>query len=141
MIITKDSHLDHGIPADVLSWLLHHFADRDAFFVETVEIPTAFGELNCDLIGPAIGDEPVPEAKVQYRVRGDRTWASRVVRYQDPGLVRTVTVVAGPHDGHDCVLYTVYPGPAAPQEPGDPDCKDVEASKAFWAEHALGVAS
>lgn len=36
-----------------------------------------------------------------------------------------------------CVLYTAFGGPAAPQEPGDPGCKDPEASAAFWREHAL----
>ncbi len=38
---------------------------------------------------------------------------------------------------HACVLYTAFGGPLAPQEPGDPACKDAEASAAFWREHAL----
>lgn len=38
---------------------------------------------------------------------------------------------------HACVLYTAFGGPAAPQEPGDPGCKDPEASAGFWREHAL----
>lgn len=38
---------------------------------------------------------------------------------------------------HACVLYTAFGGPAAPQEPGDPACKDPVASAAFWREHAL----
>jgi hypothetical protein len=38
---------------------------------------------------------------------------------------------------HACVLYTAFGGPAAPQEPGDPACKDPSASAAFWREHAL----
>lgn len=40
---------------------------------------------------------------------------------------------------HSCILYTAFGGPATPQEPGDQDCKDPEASRAFWAEHALAV--
>lgn len=36
-----------------------------------------------------------------------------------------------------CILYTVYGGPQAPQEPGDPNCKDPEKSAAFWREHGL----
>lgn len=36
-----------------------------------------------------------------------------------------------------CVLYTAFGGPAAPQEPGDPGCKDLAASTTFWREHAL----
>ncbi len=38
---------------------------------------------------------------------------------------------------HACVLYTAFGGPPTPQEPDDPGCKDVEASRRFWAEHAL----
>lgn len=38
---------------------------------------------------------------------------------------------------HACILYTTFGGPLAPQEPGDPSCKDPEASTAFWQEHAL----
>ena len=38
---------------------------------------------------------------------------------------------------HACVLFTAFGGPLAPQEPGDPACKDVAASTTFWREHAL----
>ena len=38
---------------------------------------------------------------------------------------------------HACILYTAYGGPQAPQEPGDPNCKDPEKSAAFWREHGL----
>jgi hypothetical protein len=38
---------------------------------------------------------------------------------------------------HACIVYTMFGGPLSPQEPGDPGCKDVEASKQFWSEHAL----
>jgi hypothetical protein len=40
---------------------------------------------------------------------------------------------------HVCILFTAFGGPAAPQEPGDPGCKDVEASRKLWAEHALAA--
>ena len=36
-----------------------------------------------------------------------------------------------------CVLYTMYGGPVAPQEPGDPNCKNLGDSEAFWSQHAL----
>jgi hypothetical protein len=38
---------------------------------------------------------------------------------------------------HACILYTAFGGPAAPQEPDDPGCKDPAASATFWREHAL----
>lgn len=71
--------------------------------------------------------------------RGDRSWESRLVR-ATPVQTRLVTVVAGPHDGSPCVLYTAYGGPQAPREPGDPNIRDDAERKAcvaFWSEHAL----
>jgi hypothetical protein len=44
------------------------------------------------------------------------------------------------HNGkikHACILFTAFGGPLTPQEPGDPSCKDLEASTKFWSEHAL----
>lgn len=38
---------------------------------------------------------------------------------------------------YDCILYTAFGGPPAPQEPGDPGCKDPEASARFWRNHAI----
>jgi hypothetical protein len=38
---------------------------------------------------------------------------------------------------YDCILYTAFGGPPAPQEPGDPGCKDLATSAAFWRDHAL----
>jgi len=81
-----------------------------------------------------------------------------------PRATRKVTVIAGPHEEADvcprcagklgapgacdlcdgygkikyaCILYTAFGGPLAPQEPGDPGCKDLTASTAFWRDHAL----
>ena len=45
-----------------------------------------------------------------------------------------MTIVCGPHDGHDFVLFTAYGGPQAPREPFED--KSPEARK-FWEEHAL----
>jgi len=38
---------------------------------------------------------------------------------------------------HPCILYTAFGGPLAPQEPGDPGCKNVPESTVFWRVHAL----
>lgn len=167
MIRHKDSHLDHGLTPAQVEYLLERFAGRDAFFIETIELPPELGTVPCGLYGPTMGDEPVPDADwrscgycgaCQFYLsgalcsaktnanggayaywRGDRKYHSRVVdRPTRP--TNKVTVIAGPHDGAPCVLFTAFGGPAAPQEPGDPSCKDVEASRAFWAEHALAYA-
>lgn len=136
MIVVEASHVDHGLSQAQLDFLLERFADRSAFFIETVELPADLGTVPCGLHGPIFGDEPVPDSEVRIEVRGTRAWSSRLCD-REPRPVRTVTVICGPHGDHPCVLYTAFGGPLAPQEPGDPSCKDVDASKAFWSVHAL----
>ena len=167
MIQHQDSHVDHGLTEAQLRYLLDRFADREAFFLETIELPADLGTVPCSLYGPTMGDPPVSDAEVTRAPRGVRTWSSRLVeRAARP--TRLCTVIAGPHEEtcsfcrgsgrvpdsgrfalpcfkgceggkirHACVLYTAFGGPASPQEPGDPDCKDPAASAAFWREHAL----
>lgn len=142
LTICKDSHLDHGLTMGQLRWVLSHFADRSGFFIETVELPEDVdGTLSCALYGPLVGDAPVSEADVVYKPRGGRRGVSRLCS-RDLRETRTLTVIAGPHEGLDCVLFTVYGGPCAPKEPTDPSLKDeeIEASEAFWSEHALSYA-
>ena len=99
----------------------------------------------CGLYGPVMGDAPIAESEVAYGVRGTRAWKSRIVQRLGIRTTRMVTVIAGPHDEetckgiikHACILYTAFGGPPTPQEPGDPSCKDLEASTKFWSEHAL----
>ncbi len=113
---------------------------------------------------PPIADEP---GVVVAKQRGVRQWASRMIDAPlRPTRIVTVIAgpheeecsSCSPRDhfaddGHrlpvcvhcndtrkvalDCVLFTAYGGPAAPQEPGDPKCRDAEASWKFWSEHAL----
>ena len=136
MIKHSDSHVDHGLSEAQLRYLLDRFADRNAFFLETIELPEDLGTAPCGLYGPTMGDAPVSDDEVVCAARSTRAWTSRLVdRPARP--TRKVTVIAGPHDGHPCVLYTAFGGPATPQEPGDPGCKDPAASAAFWREHAL----
>lgn len=136
MIKHQDSHVDHSLTEAQIRYLLERFADRDGFFIETITLPAELGTVPCGLYGPLVGDSAIGEAEVTHAARGTRSWTSRLIdlpaRQQ-----HEVTVVAGPHDGQACVLYTAYGGPLAPQEPGDPGCKDVEASAAFWRQHAL----
>lgn len=132
-----ESHLDHDLTPEQVAYLFERFANRTAFFIETLELLPELGTVPCFLYGPAMGDEPVHEAIVNYYNRGMRTWPTRSIA-RDSRPTRIVTVIAGPHESEPCILYTAFGGPQAPQEPGDPGCKDVEASKAFWAQHALG---
>lgn len=215
MIKHHDSHIDHHLTEAQLRYLLDRFADRNAFFLETIELPETIalpehdcdtaishdvkiisppyraargarscvqlGTVPCGLWGPIMGDPPIDEAEVQHAPRGNRAWTSRLVD-RPARQTRAVTVIAGPHEEkcprcggsgecisldiqspqptkspygsnpmtyacsdcagtgtkrHACILYTAFGGPAAPQEPGDPGCKDPAASAAFWQEHAL----
>jgi hypothetical protein len=136
MIKHKDSHLDHNLTDAQVAFILERFANRDAFFIETFELPSELGTIPCGLFGPLVGDAPISDDEVVLAKRGERTWNSRLVE-RAPRPSSTITVIAGPHDGNACVLYTAYAGPSAPQEPGDPGCKNVDASTAFWREHAL----
>src|SRR6185295_17991441 len=112
------SHLDHSLTPDQIRHLEQRFADRSAFFIETIELPAELGTVPCGLHGPAMGDLPVLDTEVTYEKRGTRAWRSRLVD-RPARQTRMVAVVAGPHEEHACVLYTAYGGPASPQEPGD----------------------
>lgn len=132
----NESHFDHGLNEAQIAFLMERFADRNAFFIETVELPEALGTVPCGLHGPLTGGAPVEESEVTYAKRGTRAWSSRLVD-RPKQAVRTVTVIAGPHGDEPCIVYTMFGGPCAPQEPDDPGCKDVVASRQFWSVHAL----
>jgi hypothetical protein len=141
MKIVSASHVDHGLSQAQVDWLVSRFADRKAFFIESVELPAELGTVPCGLYGPKMGDAPVGEGEVVYQRRGARENESRMVKLP-MRPTRTVTVIAGPHEAEPCVLYTSFGGPLSPKEPGDPTLKPEEkdAAVAFWREHALALA-
>lgn len=138
MKITKDSHLDHGLLPEHVAFIEKRFADRDAFFIETFELPANMPTVPCALWGPAVGDPPVEEKATFMRRRGERSGPSRLISRR-PRTTWKVTVIAGPHQGEPCVLYTAFGGPVTPREPWDPTLTpaEIEESRAFWAQHAL----
>jgi hypothetical protein len=138
MKITAASHLDHGLNEAQIAHIAERFKDREAFFIETIYLPESLGSVMCGLHGPIVGDMPVPDDECILQTRPPREYTSRLCM-RAARVVQGVTVIAGPHAGEPCVLYTVYGGPAAPREPGDPDLPEEqrEASIAFWAQHAL----
>lgn len=134
MKITGDSHLDHALTPAQIDYIRRRFSNRGAFFIETLTLPSRLGTVPCGLHGPLMGDAPVVDAHMERR--GGRAWDSRVCD-RSPRATRKVTVIAGPHNGEPCILYTAFGGPLAPQESDDPSCKDVAASEHFWSQHAL----
>lgn len=155
--IHRDSHVDHGIPACVRDYVLRLFKGRAEFFVETVEYPQehpvwhSLSNWMADHNSPAYYQKlppvpcalhmDVPEGEVHYARRGDREWESRLCK-RPPRMVRQVTIVAGPHPADrdaGMVVFTMYGGPEAPREPGDPSLEGeaLEEAKRFWAAAAL----
>jgi hypothetical protein len=116
------------------------FRDAAEFFIETIELPPELGTVACGLYGPTMGDAPVPSMDATMRVRGTRAHASRTVA-RPTRQTNRVTIIAGPHGGDPCVLYTAFGGPLAPKEVDDPTLADEArpASIEFWADHALAV--
>lgn len=156
------THLDHHLSPEHVEFVLALFADRDRFFIETIPLPDHLPSAPCALYGPLMGDDPVPASECHQAPRGDRTYSSRLCD-RPLRMVRTITVIAGPHDDicptckgegehqagcddasklehHDCIVYTMFGGPLAPMEVDDPRLTDNRyASIAFWAEHALSA--
>ena len=138
MKITNDSHRDHGLTQAHIDFILEKFGDREAFFIETVDMPAHLSPLKCEMHGPLMGDPPVDEGDVRYVVRGSRKGATRVV--QRPAReTRKLTVIGGPHNG-ECIMYTAFGGPPGAKEVWDDSIKsmeELEKARAFWKEHAL----
>ena len=137
MIIHEESHTDH-YPTSIIEVIKERFAEKNEFFIESFELPEALGVFPCHLHGPLTGEQPVTDAEAEMRKREGRDELHRMC--DRPAVqTRVCTVVAGPHDGHDCVLFTAYPGPLAPKGLNDPSLKEEEKaeSQAFWAQHAL----
>lgn len=137
--IVKDSHCDHNFDLLQIEYVLGQLsgAPTDKVTVRQVQLPAGLGRVPCALHGPIMGQPPVPDSEVGLTHRGQRTWPSRLVD-RPVQMVPDVTVIVGPHEGQ-LVLYTMYGGPQAPREPGDPMIPDAELAEArkFWAEHAL----
>lgn len=140
VILPGVSHTDH-LPKEILEYLLERFQDREAFFIETFQLPEHLPEVEDALYGPVNGDHPVVEEDVFYVRRPGRETLSRMINLP-MRYTRKVTVIAGPYerDGQKwrCVLYTCYGGPLAEREvePGMTE-EQIQKSRAFWAEHAL----
>lgn len=122
MQIISASHLDHGLNKDQINFITKKFADRTAFFIETVEFPTELGTVLCGLYGPAMGDDPIAEKDVVYKSRGNRTSHSRMLnRDVKARATNKATVIAGPYKGEcdatgpngPCLKGKVQVGPAA----------------------------
>ncbi len=179
MIKHKDSHVDHGLTDLQLGYVLGVASAGYGRLpigtkasisgnVQTIEIelPEWLGTVPCALRGPIVGDSPIIDDAVVFDTRGKRKYESRITTL--PTIqTNKVTVIAGPYDGHDLVLYTAFGGPKAPKEVGELEAviakliddtgpgpqadaaarttdqrlealnRELAASRDFWATHAL----
>jgi hypothetical protein len=135
-------HSDHGIVPEAMGWIKQKLPDvvpaGTPFFIRELTLPDNLPPARNALYGPASGDAPVPEEAVTLRPRGDRPWSDRTVPWPTR-LTRRVQVIGARKEDGNFVLYTVYGGPLAPQNPDDPGCADKASAQAFWAEHALSI--
>lgn len=137
LTIHNDSHMDHGVSTDIINYVLELYKDKDAFFLETIDVPAEFGTVPCGLYGPLMGDEEITDDMVEMVTRGERPFPSRMID-RPMRQVDKLTVIAGPYEDQACVVYTMFGGPVAPKEPS-PDLNEDEmvSSKEFWSKHAL----
>ena len=106
IIIPSVSHLDHGFgPVDLrLKHALKLYSRKEGFFIDTQALPVDLEPLTCELYGPYMGDPPVPEDVVFYKIRGNHKGATRCI--SKPGRdTMLMTVIAGPHT-HEGVDYS-----------------------------------
>ena len=137
---TGGSHIDHDITDAQLAHILEKFADRDAFFRLTFDLPADLGSVPCNLHGPRMGDAAITDAETCGTRTRDTGGSCRLVA-RAARMTTSVTVIAGPAGpSFPCVLYTAFGGPITPRQPGDEDLKTPEEIKEaadFWADHAL----
>lgn len=140
--ITDESHLDHGVNDRTLDWLRTLEVPVGEVSVQTLRLPDSCADLMSALRGPLAGDPPVPERYVSYVRRGARNGLTRVLLGKRPRPTRFITVVTGPHNGAEGVLYTCYGGKEMPQEPWEFSGDDIDPEKysksiELWSTHAL----
>lgn len=144
--VTSQSHLDHAMSEAQRTFALDAIrrfridcvtlkVNAPGFVIAEVKLPEELGTVPCALLGPLTGEAPIAESDVFHAKRRARPNTSRLVR-RPPTKSRTMTAVIVKND-----LATIYGGPLAPQEPGDPYLapENLPASIEFWKDHALSA--
>lgn len=141
MQIKKIYHADHGIPHLVVLQVIKDLRLPEGFFLRTTTLPDGAPDAMNALYGPRSGDAPIKESAVFYAKRSEDRPPSRMVDLPKRPT-RTVTAI-GMVEADGVTVYTIYGGPAAEREPGDPsltnDPEAAKAARAFWAQHALAA--
>lgn len=109
--------------------------------IMTLQMPEYVPALPMGLVGPLVGDPPVPEDVVHYHCRGGgRATRSRMI-WGLPRRTSLITAIFVPDREmpNELFLVTAWGGPKAPREIDDPSMPECEREEAvrFWMEHAL----
>jgi hypothetical protein len=132
-------HADHNIMVDQMVYIQQQLIGQDlGFFIKEIALPEGLGWVPNAMHGPCMGDEPITDDEVTLQFRGDRAWTDRLTT-RPPRPCRYVQAIGMNNGDEGFVLFTVYGGPLAPQNPNDPYCADPESARAFWATHALSI--
>lgn len=141
---TNIAHDDHGLSDEHVEVVMSHPVVAEVahgeFVRVVVPIPDGVPSLPCALYGPAVGDGPVPESAVREVVRGNRGGPSRMIGL--PSRPARNMVIIGIRGGVCFTAYGTRASEPSPMEPWDAERKgipeaDLEAARAFWADHAL----
>jgi hypothetical protein len=139
--IKKIYHADHGIGQFVTRLVIESLDLQPGFFLRTTTLPEGAPDALNALYGPASGDSPVDERAVIYRQRSEDRPMSRMIDL--PGRPTRIVTVIGMVEADGITVYTIYGGPAAEREPGDPSIAGndelIAAAKKFWSQHALAA--
>lgn len=146
IVVSNESHLDHGINAAQREYVLDKVTKGDGtiiagehypskFLIAQVTLPEEYGKVSCALRGPIVGDDVIGFDDTFLATRKGRPNQSKLTNLP-PTKTYTVSVIV-----IDGVLATMYGGPVAPQEVEDPniDASNVETSRTFWSMHALSA--
>ena len=135
------AHDDHGI-SDAQAEYIHAqvcATEPTGFFIQEVIIPECHGDVENGIYGPCEGDDPVPESEVVYVKRGDRAWSDRMVDRPKRRTSRVQAIGIMKYDeeaGVNHIVYlTIYGGVLAPQNPEDPNNRDVAVSYTHLRAH------
>lgn len=139
--IKRIYHADHGIPHMVVLQVIDSLNLQPGFFLRTTTLPEGAPDALNGLYGPKSGDAPVAESEVFYAKRSEDRPDSRMIDL--PKRPTRMVTVIGMVEDDGITVYTVYGGPAAEREPGDPSIAGndelIAAAKKFWSQHALAA--
>ena len=137
VIDSQKTHL-HDCTVEHFDWFrsLEEIQDDRGFTILEKQIPAYLGSLDDGL------HLNVPEDEVFYKVRGNRSCASRLCK-REPKQTQNIVIIYGPADENgERMLYTAYGSQngCAPREPGDTSIESwegVQESREFWKNAAL----